>query len=138
MAKKRAKGKNATYGKLGDFAEDLGRVLGTAQNKAEGWLGQRKTIAAQLTKVRETADTLLRQLSAGAADIVAVGLAGAKRRGRPSGSKNTKKRGRTFTAAQRKEQAERMRAYWAKRKAKGARKAGGKRGRKSKSAEAGA
>jgi hypothetical protein len=137
MAKKRAKSKDASYGKLGDFAEDLGRVLGTAQNKANGWLSQRKTIAAQLTKVRETADTLLRQLTAGAADVVAGGLAGATRRGRPPGAKNTKKRGRTFTAAQRKEQAERMRAYWAKRKATGARKAGGKRGRTSKSADAG-
>jgi hypothetical protein len=119
---------------LSDFAEDLGRLLGTAQSKARNWLDQRKAISQQLTRVRQTADSLLRQLAGGTADMdVAVGGARGTRRGRPPGSKNVKKRRgrRTFTAAQRREQAERMRAYWAKRKA-----AAG-RGRRRKSTDSG-
>jgi hypothetical protein len=45
------------------FAEDLGRLLGTAQSKAEGWLGQRQLIAKQLTQIRDTAAGLLSQLT---------------------------------------------------------------------------
>ena len=119
---------------LGDFAEDLGRILGSAEHKARGWLDQRKSIAQQLTRVRDSADQLLRQLSGSAGDIAAA-VSRATRRGRPPGgaAKTARKRsGRTFTAAQRKEQAERMRKYWAERKAN----AGGKkRGRKSKRAD---
>ncbi len=100
---------------LGDFAEDLGRYLGTAENKARGWLDQRKAIVAQLSQLRDKTDSLLRELTEGGANVVATVRLAGKRRGRPlgSGKKTTKKRGRTFTAAQRKEQAERMRAYWA-------------------------
>jgi hypothetical protein len=65
--RKRPDGNEPPYGRLRDFAEDLGRVLGSAQNKAESWLGQRKTIAEQLAKVRDTADQLLRDLSGSAA-----------------------------------------------------------------------
>ena len=110
---------------LETFAEDLGRVLGTAENKARSWLSQRKDIAKQLTAVRDKADELLRELTAGTARMAAAVNQG--RRGQLGGSKNTAKktRGRKFTAAQRKEQAARMKAYWAKRKA-----AGGKKGKK--------
>ena len=45
------------------FAEDLGRLLGTAQSKAQGWLGQRQTIAKQLVQIRDTASGLLAQLT---------------------------------------------------------------------------
>ena len=48
--------------KLEDFAEDLGRLLGTARVKAEGWLDQRKAIAEHLTGLRDTANQLLAQL----------------------------------------------------------------------------
>ena len=98
---------------LAGFAEDLGRILGTAENKARGWLDQRKSIAGQLAQVRDKADQLLRELTGGAANMaVAVTRS---RRGRPpgSGKKAVKKRGRTFTAAQREEQGRRMKAFWA-------------------------
>jgi hypothetical protein len=45
------------------FAEDLGRLLGTARAKAEGWLGQRKAVAKQLEQIRDTAAGLLNQLT---------------------------------------------------------------------------
>jgi hypothetical protein len=116
---------------LETFAEDLGKVVGTAENKARGWLDQRKSIAKQLTTVRDKADELLRELTGGAARMAAA--VNQARRGRPPGSKSApdkKKTGRRkFTAAQRKEQAARMKAYWAKRKAASGRK-GAKKSRK--------
>ena len=45
------------------FAEDLGRLLGKARAKAEGWLGQRQTVAKQLEQIRDTATGLLNQLT---------------------------------------------------------------------------
>jgi len=51
--------------KLEEFAEDLGRLLGTAQIKAQGWLNQRKAIASHLTGLRDTANQLLAQLGVG-------------------------------------------------------------------------
>jgi hypothetical protein len=44
------------------FAEDLGRLLGSAQAKAHGWIEQRETIAKQLQQIRNTASTLLSKL----------------------------------------------------------------------------
>jgi hypothetical protein len=49
---------------LGDFAEELGRVLGTVQSRASSWLEQRKDIADQLTQIRDTANQYLQQLGA--------------------------------------------------------------------------
>jgi len=60
---------------LEGFAEDLGRLLGTAQAKAQSWMGQRRTIAKQLQEIRDTASGLLAELTN--ASI-------AKRRGRRS------------------------------------------------------
>ena len=65
---------------LGNFAEDLGRVLGTAQTKASAWLDQRKSIAEQLQQIRDTADRYLNQLAGAGASVVAKA-----RRGRPPG-----------------------------------------------------
>ena len=45
------------------FAEDLGRLLGTARAKAEGWLGQRQNVAKQLEQIRDTATGLPNQLT---------------------------------------------------------------------------
>lgn len=45
------------------FAEDLGRLLGTARAKAESWLGQRQNVAKQLEQIRDTASGLLNQLT---------------------------------------------------------------------------
>src|SRR4051812_41583352 len=69
-----------TEGKLEAFAEDLGRLLGEAQNKADGWLAQRKAIAQHLTGVRDTANQLLAQLG------IAGSGGSASRRGGPAGS----------------------------------------------------
>jgi hypothetical protein len=53
------------YPRLEGFAENFGKLLGQAQGKAEGWLGQRKVIAAQLTNLRDAANGLLSQLGVG-------------------------------------------------------------------------
>jgi hypothetical protein len=78
---------------IGDFAADLGSFLGGVQNRATGWLDQRKAIAAQLTQIRDTANHYLEQLSgAGQGAVAAVTRA---RRGRPPGNQNAKRgRGR--------------------------------------------
>ncbi len=52
-----------TTSKIEDFAEDLGRLLGTAKAKAEGWLGQRQNVAKQLEQIRDTASEMLGQLA---------------------------------------------------------------------------
>src|SRR6476660_5540475 len=70
---------------LVDFAEDLGRLLGTAQAKASSWLEQRKNIADQLTQIRDTANDYLQRLSGEASNVVAAVRRG-RRRGRPPGS----------------------------------------------------
>jgi hypothetical protein len=49
----------ATEHKIEDFAEDLGKMLGRARAKAEGWLGQRQVIVKNLTELRDTASKLL-------------------------------------------------------------------------------
>src|SRR6185436_20310224 len=61
-------------GSIGGFAEDLGRILGEARNKADSWLGQRQAIVKQLTQLRDEASSLLNQLGeqAGAAVNVAA------------------------------------------------------------------
>jgi hypothetical protein len=67
---------------LGDFAGDLGKLLGTAQAKASSWLDQRKAIATQLLQIRDTANHYLEQLTGHAGNQHGNG----KRRGRPPGS----------------------------------------------------
>ncbi len=51
-----------TEQKIEAFADDLGKLLGLAQNKAESWLAQRKAIVDHLEGVRATATHLLNQL----------------------------------------------------------------------------
>ena len=53
--------------KIEEFAEDLGRMLGHARTKAEGWLGQRRQIVKSLTELRDEASKLLGQLGHDAA-----------------------------------------------------------------------
>jgi hypothetical protein len=46
------------------FAEQLGRIVGTVQAKAEGWL-DRDALNAQISTVRDSASELLHQLGGG-------------------------------------------------------------------------
>jgi ElaB/YqjD/DUF883 family membrane-anchored ribosome-binding protein len=61
--------------KIEEFAEDLGRMLGQARSKAEGWLGQRQAIVKNLTQLRDEATKLLSELGHEAVTVA--------RRGRP-------------------------------------------------------
>src|SRR5262245_8884427 len=61
------------------FAEDLGRLLGTARAKADSWLGQRQEIQKRLTEIRDTASGLLQQLSTGGTALAAAVRRGAGR-----------------------------------------------------------
>jgi len=133
MAKRRRRStERGLEGTVVNFAEDLGRILGTAQRKAEDWMNQRQAITEQLTQIRDTATKYLSQLAGG------TNGAGIRRRGRPrvetlggdvpapfsatpetaGGGRKRKRRG--MSAAQRKAVGERMRKYWAaRRKAEG-------------------
>ncbi len=110
---------NTPETKIEEFAEDLGRLLGTAQTKAEGWLSQRQQIAKSLEGIRDTANTLLGQLT-GAAAAVRRGYSG---RGRPPGSTNKRGRARKRKPGRPKgfkmseEAKQKMREAWARRKA---------------------
>ena len=55
--------------KIEEFAEDLGKMLGQARSKAEGWLGQRESIVKNLTQLRDEATKLLSQLGHDAAEL---------------------------------------------------------------------
>jgi hypothetical protein len=111
-------------GKLEEFAEDLGKLLGHAQNKAESWLGQRKAIAENLIGLRDTATRLLAQLGVSdgpsptrkPARTTSAGASPARRGpGRPKGT--GKKKRRTMSAEARAKIAAAQRARWAKQKA---------------------
>ncbi len=67
--------------KLIDLAENFGRLVGTAEQKATLWFGKREEIAAQLTQIRDTCNTYLRDLAGGG-----TALADAVRRGRREGA----------------------------------------------------
>jgi hypothetical protein len=103
--------------KLEGFAEDLGRLLGTAQNKAEGWLGQRKQIATSLEGIRDTATSLLNQLGTEAGRAIRRGRRGyasGRGPGRPKGSGRKR---RTLSAKARAAISAAQKARWAKLKA---------------------
>jgi len=51
--------------KLMSAAEELGTWLGTAERKTTEFLGQQKTIADQLVRIRDTAAKLLAQIEKG-------------------------------------------------------------------------
>jgi hypothetical protein len=62
------------------FAEQLGRIAGTVQAKAEGWM-DRETLYQQMTSVRDGAAVLLEQLAGGAAKASMKNQAPAATRG---------------------------------------------------------
>lgn len=110
-------------GALADFAEDLGRLLGTAERKAATWLDQRKTVAEQLAAIRDKASELLSQLGGGGGTSSASAAA-PRPRGRRAGTKRAAggpRKRRRMSAEARERIAEAQRQRWAKvRKAKGA------------------
>ena len=101
-----------------EFAEDLGRLLGTAERKANDWLQQRSEVTKQLTVLRDRATALLQRL--GSEAPFAAGRRG-RTSGRPpkaagaAGAGGARKR-KGMSAAARKAVSERMRRYWAQRR----------------------
>lgn len=96
-----------------DFAEDLGRLLGTAEKKAAAWLEQRQAITVQLTALRDKANQLLEQLSA-------TPVAEAIRRGRgqaaeggSEGTRANRPKASVISAATRKKMKEAAQKRWA-------------------------
>lgn len=81
-----------TEDKLEHFAEDLGRFLGTVQNRAASWLDQRQAISEQLTQIRDSANHYLQQLAGEGAKFAEAVQRG--RRGRPAGSAAKRSPGR--------------------------------------------
>ena len=63
--------------KLMNLAENLGRLVGSAEHKATTLLGGREEIARQLTEIRDTCNSYLKELTSGGA-----AFADAVRRGR--------------------------------------------------------
>jgi hypothetical protein len=108
-----------TEAKIEGFAEDLGRLLGTAKAKAEHWIGQRQAIAKHLDEIRTTASHLLSQL--GGVSTMEVPLP--RRRSPAVASVGNRAPGRTpqkkwtMSAEAREKIAAAQRARWAKQKA---------------------
>jgi hypothetical protein len=97
---------------LDDFAEDLGRVLGQAQRKAESWLSERKAIAARLVGLRDAANELIAQLGGNS-------LAPNQReplKGAPAPRRSTRRR-RTISVEGRARIAAAQRERWARQRA---------------------
>jgi hypothetical protein len=71
MAKRKEQSTRAATGSTGDvmekrvlaFAEQVGRIYGTMQAKAQGWL-DRETLNAELRTIRDSATALLDQIGA--------------------------------------------------------------------------
>jgi hypothetical protein len=106
---------------LDGFADDLSRLLAGARMKAEAWLGERRSIAEQLTEIRDAAD---RWISALTASNEAAGRSRRRLASSTGGpSPSSKKRvpadrpTRTMSAEARAKIAAAQRARWAKQKA---------------------
>ena len=98
--------------KIGDFAEDLGRLLGSAERKATEWLDQRQTVATQLTAIRDKATALLTQLGRGSSDAP-------QRRKRGSSAKRTSgSKKRVVSAETRAKMAAAQQKRWAAKRGK--------------------
>jgi hypothetical protein len=117
MAKRRRSGPDSagtsSETRMINFAEDLGRLLGTAQAKASTWLNQRQQIAKQLTQVRDTAERLLGELTSSGAKVAAGVRRGARQ---AAGSRQPRPR-RRMSAETRKRLSEAAKKRWAARRA---------------------
>jgi hypothetical protein len=103
--------KTAAENKAEAFAEDLGRLLGTAERKASEWLNQRTSVAAQLAKIRDTAAAMLEQLGEGRARGRGKGSAKAAALGLV---KDAKKKTRVMSAKARAAISAAQKKRWAK------------------------
>ena len=103
--------------KVEAFAEDLGKLLGTAQAKAHGWLSQRQDIIKHLTGVRDTATKLLTDLGHQAERAVRRGRP-AKAAGSFAPAPQSKRKRRKMSAAARKLISQAQKKRWAALKAK--------------------
>jgi hypothetical protein len=66
------------------FAEQLGRIVGTVQAKAEGWL-DRDALKEQISHVRDSASALLEQLGVQKSKTPAAAKSAGRNRGRSGG-----------------------------------------------------
>ena len=108
----------SSEGAFETFAEDLGHLLGSAQTKAAGWLGQRQQIAEQLTKIRDSATELLGKLGSRAASVASAVKRGRRSHRAGSGEHRSQERpkGRTVSAAARKKMSDAATKRWAARR----------------------
>ncbi len=74
-------------GAVGQFAEDIGKLIGEAQSKAESWLSQRTTILENLNSLRDTVNGLISRMADGFE--AGNGLVGVRRRPRTAGAPRT-------------------------------------------------
>jgi hypothetical protein len=96
------------------FAEELGRVLETAQARAQDWLKQRNTIAKTLEGIRDTAVKLLQQLGR---DTRPFGEPGRRSMRARSGRKRFGRTPRVMSADARERIRQAQLKRWAKQKA---------------------
>jgi ElaB/YqjD/DUF883 family membrane-anchored ribosome-binding protein len=99
--------------KIEAFAEDLGRLLGTARAKADNWLSQRQQVAKALTDIRDTAAHLLTQLG----DQAKTLRGKAKPKIEYAPAPVSRKKRRTMSAKARAAISAAQKARWAKQKA---------------------
>ena len=107
------------------FAEEIGRLLGTAERTVEEWLEQRQAVTQRLTAIRDTANQLLSRLaseSGAAADTPSSGRPPRQARRRPGRPAGSGKKKRTMSPEARERIAAAQRARWAEQR-KGAAKA---------------
>jgi hypothetical protein len=104
----RRAGTTPTDTRMMNFAEDLGRILGTTQAKASAWLGQRQQIAKQLTQVRDTAERLLGELTGSGAKLAAT-----VRRARKTAAAGPRPKRRRMSAEARRKISEAAKRRWA-------------------------
>ena len=100
-----------------EFAEDLGKLLGTATAKAENWLDQRKQIAARLTEIRDTASRLLTDLGHQGESAVQRGQRAVRRAAHDVSAEVTSQR-RKMSAKARKAISDAQKKRWAEHRAK--------------------
>jgi hypothetical protein len=96
------------------FAEDLGRLLGSARAKADSWLSQREQIAKQLAEIRDTASKLLTDMGNQAQRAL---RSGARKAAAAAAPVKRRRRRRKMSAAARARIAEAQRQRWARQKA---------------------